>query len=181
MSKALKHISYCPQNKGFNGLLTPFELLTFFLMLNGVHEAKRLDHIRNLSSSLQLRNYMNSRIKDLAENIKRRINVAVALIAHKDILIFDEPTKGLPAFDRILIWNIIKHCRSLGKTIIFCTTESFELKELADISVFVNDGEMLAYDNPHNMEYQYNKGFYLEIKLYADGLTLEEVEEKYGM
>ncbi|XP_037807094.1 ATP-binding cassette sub-family A member 7 [Lucilia sericata] len=176
-SKALQHIGYCPQNKGFNSLLTPRELLTYFLMLNGVKETKRLDHIRDLSITLQLRYYMNTRIEYLPVNIQRRLNLAVALINHKNILILDEPTKGLPAYDRYLIWNILRYYRSLGNTIIFTTSESLELKELSDMMIAVNEGEMLLFDNAHNMEFQYNAGFYLEIKLLAEGLTLEEVEE----
>ncbi|KNC26906.1 hypothetical protein FF38_10930 [Lucilia cuprina] len=177
MSKAMQHIGYCPQNKGFNTLLTPRELLNYFLMLNGVKDTKRLDHIRDLSITLQLRYYMNTRIEYLPVNIQRRLNLAVALINHKTILILDEPTKGLAAYDRLLIWNILKYYRSLGNTIIFTTSESLELKELSDAMIAVNNGEMLLFDNAHNMEFQYNAGFYLEIKLLAEGLTLEEVEE----
>ncbi|XP_046802841.1 phospholipid-transporting ATPase ABCA3 isoform X2 [Lucilia cuprina] len=177
MSKAMQHIGYCPQNKGFNSLLTPRELLNYFLMLSGVKDTKRLDHIRDLSITLQLRYYMNTRIEYLPVNIQRRLNLAVALINHKNILILDEPTKGLAAYDRLLIWNILKYYRSLGNTIIFTTSESLELKELSDAMIAVNNGEMLLFDNSHNMEFQYNAGFYLEIKLLAEGLTLEEVEE----
>lgn len=147
-------------------------------MLNGIPKSKRFEQIHELRTALELRNYMNTRMIDLPFNIHRRVNIALTLVAHKDILIIDEPSKGLAAYDRILIWNILKHYRGLGNTIIFTTNESLELKELSDMIIVVKDGEMLFYDNVHNMEFQYNLGFYLEIKLVADGGTPKEIEEK---
>ncbi|KAM7346948.1 phospholipid-transporting ATPase ABCA3 [Cochliomyia hominivorax] len=179
-SQALENLGFCPQRKGFNNLLTPQELFTIFLMLNGFKKSQRFEQIRDFCAILKLHNFMKSRMSDIPHNIRRRVNIAVALIAYKDILIIDEPTKGLPAHDRLLIWNFIKYYRGMGKTIIFCTSESLELKELSDVVMVVNEGEMLMYDNAHNMEFQYNKGFYLEFKLYADGDSLKEVEDNYN-
>lgn len=178
MSKAIRHVGFCPQDKGFNPLLTPREIFQHFLLITGVKKSSRLKIILELSISLKLRRYMNTRIQYLPENIKRRVNVAVALIVNNHIIILDEPCRGLSSFDRQLIWSILKYSRSLGNTIIFTSFDTLDLKELADEIIIVNDGEMLAYDNPHIIEYQYNIGFCLEIKLYTDGVTLEEVEEK---
>lgn len=179
--KALTKIGYLPQNKnhGYFDGATPCQVFTLFLMLQtGVSKSKLLENLKNLSVTFNLRNYMNTRISELPTHIRRRISFAIALIVHKQVLIFDEPTWGLDARERRFLWHIIRKIRENGNTILFTSQESMDLEELSDFIIVVNKGEMLAMGSPQSIRQKYTMGFYMEIKLKMDGITLEEIEKK---
>uniref|UniRef100_A0A1I8NCP5 ABC transporter domain-containing protein n=1 Tax=Musca domestica TaxID=7370 RepID=A0A1I8NCP5_MUSDO len=178
--KALTNIGYLPQNKnhGYFDGATPCQVFTLFLLLQtGVSKSKLLENLKNLSVTFNLRNYMNTRISELPTHIRRRISFAIALIVHKQVLIFDEPTWGLDARERRFLWHIIRKIRENGNTILFTSQESMELEELSDFIIAVNKGEMLTMGSPQSIRQKYTMGFYMEIKLKMDGITLEEIEK----
>ncbi|XP_061396882.1 ABC-type organic anion transporter ABCA8-like [Musca vetustissima] len=178
--KALTNIGYIPQSETpFEGA-TPQQILKLFFMLRAaeVPKSKFNETIRSLTRVFRLRNYMNIRISELPKHIRRRLSFAIALILHNQLLIFDEPTKGLDASERHLLWYIMKKLRENGNTILFTSQESMELEQLADYIIVLHNGEMLAMGSPQDLRQKYNRGFYMEIKLKMDGMTLDEIEKK---
>ncbi|XP_073830436.1 ATP-binding cassette sub-family A member 17-like [Musca autumnalis] len=181
--KALASIGYSPQQNNatdayFEGA-TPRQIFSFFFMLQtGDAETKFIENIKELSVTFSLRRYMNIRLSELPLHIKRRISFAIALIVNNQVLIFDEPTKGLDSRERQFLWTLMKRrMRENGNTIIFTSQESVELETLADFIIVINKGEMLALGSPQLLRQKYTRGFYMEIKLKMDGTTLQEIEE----
>ncbi|XP_075156656.1 phospholipid-transporting ATPase ABCA3-like [Haematobia irritans] len=177
MHLAIKNLGYCPQTKGFCEESTPQQMFTLFLMLrHGCCEDTFYDSIRNLSLLFNLRNYMNTRLSELPNYIRRRVNIALALIVHNQVLVFDEPTRGLEANERRLIWDVMRKARDNGNAIIFTSQESLELEQIADFVIAIDSGEMMTIGSPQSIREKYTLGLYLEVKLRLDGTTLEEME-----
>lgn len=177
--KAINKLGYCPQTGGFCEAATPHQIFTLFFMLrSGITKSMCFQSIRDLSVTFNLRNYMNTRLSELPGPIRRRINVAITLIFRNKVMIFDEPTRGLEAHERKLIWHVMRRVRDNGNAVIFTSQESMELEEVADFIIAVDNGEMLTMGSPQRLRQKYTLGFYLEIKLRADGSTLEEIESK---
>uniref|UniRef100_A0A1A9WM92 ABC transporter domain-containing protein n=1 Tax=Glossina brevipalpis TaxID=37001 RepID=A0A1A9WM92_9MUSC len=174
---ALKLLGFCPQKSGFSKVFSPRQLFTLLFMIRGVPEANLSEKLLEIAMSLDLKPYMNTKIGDLSLAIKRKVSVAVALIAYNKILIIDEPTRGMPAKERRTIWNVLRYARFCGKTIIFSSNENIECETLADLIIVIDDGELLAIGSPQYLRERYTQGFFFELKILSDGKTEEETSE----
>lgn len=178
-SQVYKNIGYCPQKYGLLEELTPRQLFVYFFKIRGVRGRDISDRVRELSLSLSLQTHLNKKITELPNAVKRRLNIAVAFIVKNRVLIFDEPTKGLPAQEKRLIWNVLRYARYCGKTVIFSTSDSYECDVLADRTLVLKNGYIMALGPSHEIRLKYTVGLYLEIKLRLDGATVAEMERKY--
>lgn len=176
--RAYQDVGYCPQDRGLCNAFTPRQLLTLLLMIRGIAKPLASANLRDIFRSLNLLHHMNSRICFLPNEIKRRVNIAISLVASHKVLILDEPTRGMSAEDRQLVCNILRESRNRGNSILFSSSDSVECELLADKLIVVDNGELLAIGSPHHLKRKYTKGIYLEVRLQVDGNTTEEIEEK---
>ena len=108
----------------------------------------------------------NTLAKELSGGMKRRLNIALALVHDPEILILDEPQAGLDPQSRILVREYI---RSLSKriTVILTTHDMDEVDKLADRVGIIDNGQMLVLDTPEGLKSRIGAGDILEIKIAA--------------
>jgi ABC-2 type transport system ATP-binding protein len=83
-------------------------------------------------------------LKTYSGGMRRRLDLAVSLIATPPIIFLDEPTTGLDPRSRIAMWNIINKLKSEGATILLTTQYLEEADQLADKIVVIDGGKVIA-------------------------------------
>lgn len=83
-------------------------------------------------------------VKTYSGGMRRRLDLAVSLIATPPIIFLDEPTTGLDPRSRIAMWDIINRLKADGKTILLTTQYLEEADQLADNIVVIDGGKVIA-------------------------------------
>jgi ABC-2 type transport system ATP-binding protein len=83
-------------------------------------------------------------VKTYSGGMKRRIDLAMSLIADPPVIFLDEPTTGLDPRSRMTMWEIIKRLAKNGTTILLTTQYMEEADHLADNIVVIDDGKVIA-------------------------------------
>jgi ABC-2 type transport system ATP-binding protein len=83
-------------------------------------------------------------VKNYSGGMKRRIDLAMSLIASPPIIFLDEPTTGLDPRSRLTMWEIIKKLAERGTTILLTTQYMDEADHLADRIVVIDNGKVIA-------------------------------------
>ena len=86
----------------------------------------------------------NRPLKTYSGGMRRRLDLAISLIATPPIIFLDEPTTGLDPRSRISMWNIITKLKAAGTTILLTTQYLEEADQLADRIVVIDDGRVIA-------------------------------------
>jgi ABC-2 type transport system ATP-binding protein len=102
--------------------------------------------------------------RNLSGGMKRRLNIALALIHDPSILILDEPEAGLDPQSRVLVRGIIK-ALAREKTIILTSHNMDEVDRLADRVAIMDNGKIIIIDTPQNLKNSVGEGDVLEIEL----------------
>lgn len=83
-------------------------------------------------------------VKTYSGGMRRRLDLAMSLIASPPIIFLDEPTTGLDPRSRLTMWNMIKALASGGTTILLTTQYMEEADQLADNIVVIDNGKVIA-------------------------------------
>lgn len=83
-------------------------------------------------------------VKTYSGGMRRRLDLAVSLIASPPIIFLDEPTTGLDPRSRLIMWDIIKQLVAAGTTILLTTQDMDEADHLADRIVVIDGGRIIA-------------------------------------
>ncbi len=140
-----KMIGFAMQEAGVDDLATGREFLMLQGRLYGVPKAiikKRTDQLLQL---FELTDAADKRIKAYSGGMKRRIDLASALIHFPKVLFLDEPTEGLDPRSRMTMWNTLKRLRQqLGTTILLSTHYMEEADRLCDRIAIIDQGKIVV-------------------------------------
>ena len=158
-----KQIGLCPQDLVIWESLTCLEQLEFTGRLYDVPKDRARKKALELLETLGLYEKRNKFAKTLSGGMKRRLNIALALVHEPEILILDEPQAGLDPQSRVLVREYI---RSLAKkiTVILTTHDMDEADRLSDRIAIIDHGRLLVLDTPENLKNLSGEGEILEIK-----------------
>jgi ABC-2 type transport system ATP-binding protein len=155
-------IGYCPQENIFYPKLSCFEQLVFIGQMYNTPTRNIKKRAFGLLELLGLIDKANTWATNLSGGMKRRLNIALALIHNPEILILDEPEAGLDPQSRILVRDFIKNYGK-EKTIILTTHNMDEADRLADRVAIIDHGKLLLLDTPQNLKKTIGEGDILEI------------------
>lgn len=131
------------QTSGFYPGLTLTELINLFAGLyNETVDAAALLRTVNLEDKAK------SKFKDLSGGQKQRFSIATTLINHPKVIFLDEPTTGLDPQARRNLWDLVKHIRQQGTTVIITTHYMDEAEVLCDRIAIVDSGKIIALGTP---------------------------------
>jgi len=125
--------------------LTAWENMLYHAMLYGVPAAERTERITNALSYLDLSDRKDDLVKTFSGGMKRRLEIARALLHQPKILFLDEPTLGLDPQTRNYLWNYVtKLSQEQGMTVFFTTHYMDEAQKFADRIAVIDHGEIKA-------------------------------------
>jgi len=136
------------QEPSLDDRLTVYENLNFHGLVFGVPAALRHQRIAELLDLVELRDWRDRLVRTLSSGMKRRVEIARALIHTSKILFLDEPTAGLDAQSRERIWTYINQLRSQRDLTVVVTTHYIEEVEGCDQVCVIDHGTILALDTP---------------------------------
>jgi ABC-2 type transport system ATP-binding protein len=167
----------CPQNLVIWETLTCLEQLEFMARLYDVRPKDARKKSIELLEALGLKEKRRKLAKTLSGGMKRRLNIALALVHDPSLLILDEPTAGLDPQSRVLVRDYI---RSLAEkiTVILTTHEMDEADRLSDRVAVIDRGRLLVLDTPKNLKSRIGEGDVMEITLAGGhGERLKHLEQ----
>jgi len=143
------------QEASLDNMQTGRELLQTQGSLYGLSSAQIKTRIAELESLIDIGPALDDLIKTYSGGMKRRVDLAAALIHNPSVLFLDEPTTGLDPASRNKIWTEIKKLNvDYGMTIFLTTQYLEEADELADIIGIINNGKIVAEDSPAKLKMQ---------------------------
>jgi ABC-2 type transport system ATP-binding protein len=133
-----------PQDLAFYPMLTGRENLAFFggmLGLWGARLRRRMDYGIAFAG---LAPAIDQRAGDYSGGMKRRLNLAIGLLAETELILLDEPTVGVDPQSRAFILDAIRGLRTEGKTVVYTSHYMEEVEYLCDRVAILDNGRVLT-------------------------------------
>lgn len=137
-------IAVAPQEYAFYPMLTVAENLACFSAAGRLTDTKRDERIAACLAFAQLERYQGTRAEKLSGGLKRRLNLAIALLPEPELVLFDEPTVGVDPQSRAFILEAIKSLAKRGAAVIYTSHYMEEIEAIADQIVVLDRGRMLC-------------------------------------
>jgi ABC-2 type transport system ATP-binding protein len=137
-------IGLAPQALALYDALTGQENVAFFGSVYGLSGARLEERVAAAIEFVGLTDRRRDRVATYSGGMKRRLNLAVALVHDPELLLLDEPTVGVDPQSRNLIFENVRHLREAGKTIVYTTHYMEEAERLCDRVGIVDNGRLLA-------------------------------------
>jgi ABC-2 type transport system ATP-binding protein len=132
------------QSAAVDELLTGRENLVMMGRLYRLTKRSAIARANELLEEFDLVDAADRPAKTYSGGMRRRLDLAVSLIATPPVIFLDEPTTGLDPRSRIAMWNIIKKLLANGTTILLTTQYLDEADQLADRIVVIDGGKVIA-------------------------------------
>jgi ABC-2 type transport system ATP-binding protein len=159
-------IGVCPQELAFYPDLSAMDNLVFFGRMVGLDSQEaRTQAIANLEL-MGLAERAKGKVDKFSGGMKRRVNLAIALMGHPELLFLDEPTVGIDPQSRNNIYETIADLKNKGMTILYTTHYMEEANRLCDRVAIMDGGQIIVMDTPYNLKAQIGP---------PDKVTLEDV------
>ncbi len=141
---AKQRIGYVPQDLALYEELSARENLRFFGTLYGLHGSGLVEQIDLALALAGLSDRAGSIVGTFSGGMKRRLNIAAALMHDPDFVILDEPTVGVDPQSRNLIFEALSELLAQGKTILYTTHYMEEVERLCSRVAIMDGGRVIA-------------------------------------
>ena len=159
-------IGVCPQELALYEELSALDNLVFFGRMAGLDGKEARAQAAARLELLGLAERAKGRVDKFSGGMKRRVNLAVSLMGHPELLFMDEPTVGIDPQSRNNIYETIEGLRGKGMTILYTTHYMEEANRLCDRVAIMDGGRIIAMDTPRELRGQIGP---------PDQVTLEDV------
>ena len=152
--KVRERIGLSGQNAAVDEHLTGFENLDMVGRLYHLGKAKSRERARELLDRFDLDEAGDRPAKTYSGGMRRRLDLAAALVAEPDVIFLDEPTTGLDPRSRSQMWETIQELVRGGATVLLTTQYMEEADRLADDIVVIDRGKMIAHGTADELKTQ---------------------------
>jgi ABC-2 type transport system ATP-binding protein len=147
------HIGVALQEAALDPKQTGVELLRLQGQLYGLSKRDVNQRLTEMAELIDLGDALNRRIGTYSGGMKRRLDLAAALVHNPDILFLDEPTTGLDPVSRLAVWAEVRRLNTeLGMTIFLTTQYLEEADELAGRVGIIDNGRIVAEGTPDELK-----------------------------
>ncbi len=145
-------IGVCPQELALYEDLSALDNLMFFGRLVGLSGSDAKTQAMNNLALMELEQRAKGKISKYSGGMKRRINLAIALMGNPKLLFLDEPTVGIDPQSRNKIFETVLNLRKNGLTLLYTTHYMKEADRLCDRIAIMDYGKIIAMDTPHGLK-----------------------------
>jgi ABC-2 type transport system ATP-binding protein len=168
-----RQIGVAPQAIALYEELTAEENLRFFGKLYGLGGARLSERVGWVLDFAGLANRKGDRLRGYSGGMKRRLNLAAALIHDPPVLFLDEPTAGVDPQSRNHIFDNIEKLSKEGRTILYTTHYMEEAQRLCQRVAVMDHGKVLALDSVEHLIERFGGRTVVEAEL-KDGATTDQ-------
>jgi ABC-2 type transport system ATP-binding protein len=180
--RARRKIGVALQEAGLDPRQTGRELLVLqgrLFKLSGRRAAERADELLEL---VELTDAADRHVKGYSGGMKRRLDLASALVNEPDVLFLDEPTTGLDPASRLTVWEEVRRINQRGTTVFLTTQYLEEADQLCDQLAIIDVGTIVREGTPTELKSELQQRLGLteeptldDVFLDATGRTRERV------
>src|SRR5574340_949841 len=136
-------IAVAPQEYAFYPMLTVKENLECFAAAGGLGGDRKRRRIGECIAFAQLERFAHVRAERLSGGLKRRLNLAIALLPEPEMLLLDEPTVGVDPQSRAFLLDAVRSLAHSGTTLLYTSHYMEEIEAIASHVVIIDGGKVL--------------------------------------
>lgn len=144
-AKDAQSVGYLPEERGLYTRVSAIDNLTYFGEMKGLSRSQAREDGMAFLEEVGLADKANLKLKKLSGGQQQKVQLGVAVMGNPDLLILDEPTKGLDPVNRKLLLDIVEKHKEQGAAVIYITHLMEEVERLADRILIIKDGQARAY------------------------------------
>jgi ABC-2 type transport system ATP-binding protein len=168
-----RRIGVALQEIGLDPVQTGRELLELQCGLYGITGQRGRRRTEELLKLVGLSDAADRRTKTYSGGMKRRLDLASALVHSPEVLFLDEPTTGLDPASRMTIWDEVRRINAGGATVFLTTQYLEEADQLCDRLAIIDDGRIVAEGTPERMKATMGHDF---VSVAVDGKDIPAAE-----
>jgi ABC-2 type transport system ATP-binding protein len=147
-------IGVCPQELALYEDLSALDNMVFFGRMAGLEGSEAKAQAMTNLELMGLVERAKGKVAKFSGGMKRRINLAIALMGHPQLLFLDEPTVGIDPQSRNHIYENILGLQKKGMTILYTTHYMEEADRLCNRVAIMDGGQIIAMDTPYQLKSQ---------------------------
>jgi ABC-2 type transport system ATP-binding protein len=147
-----RRIGVALQEAALDMLMTGRELMELQATLHGIAPGKVHGRAQELIRRVGLEQAAERRVGTYSGGMRRRLDLAMALIHEPEVLFLDEPTTGLDPVSRITLWDEVRRLKAEGTTVFLTTQYLEEADQLADRVGIISKGLIVAEGTPAQLK-----------------------------
>ncbi len=144
-------LGVAPQSLALYGDFTGRENLDFFARLHHLDRRARHARVEKLLERVGLRDRATDYVRHYSGGMKRRLNLAAAIIHDPRLVLLDEPTVGVDPQSRTAIFELLRELHADGRTVVYTTHYMEEAQRLCDRVAIMDHGRLLALDSVNGL------------------------------
>jgi ABC-2 type transport system ATP-binding protein len=147
-----QRIGVALQEAGLDARQTGRELLVLQGRLFDLPAREAVARAEELLELVELTDAADRRIKSYSGGMKRRLDLASALVHEPDVLFLDEPTTGLDPASRVTVWDEVRRINERGTTVFLTTQYLEEADQLCDRLAIIDGGRIVREGTPAQLK-----------------------------
>ena len=172
--KARSVMGVSPQETAVYPYLTGRENVELFGELQSVPRKTLNGKTDNVIEKVGLTEDAERRVGKYSGGMRRRVSIAMALVADPEVVLLDEPTVGMDPQGRRAVWDFILDLRDSGKTIVITTHYMEEAQELCDEVGIIDHGKLIALGSPDDLKARHGAKDLEDVFILLTGRTIRE-------
>ena len=170
---ARRGIGVALQEAGLDPRQTGRELLVLQARLFGSSVDEAVARAQALLELVDLVESADRRIKGYSGGMKRRLDLASALVHRPQVLFLDEPTTGLDPASRLVVWDEVRRINAQGTTVFLTTQYLEEADQLCDRLAIIDGGSIVREGTPDELKAELRKRRSLDVDPSLDEVFLD--------
>ncbi|MCP5105480.1 MAG: ABC transporter ATP-binding protein [bacterium] len=181
--RLFERAGFCPEYDSFYKDVTGWEFMIFLSKMHGFKGAKTIEAAAVALDRVGMRENENKLISAYSLGMRQRLKVATSIIHNPELLILDEPLRGVDPLWRVKIIKLVKEFEKEGKTVIVSSHILPEIESMTNNIILIHQGKIFAHGDiqeirglidkhPHQVSVKCNKPRFLAEKMVAGDFVL---------
>lgn len=149
-------VGYLPEERGLYTRSKVLDTMVYFGELRGMAREDARKFSLAYLERVELLDKAQTKIKKLSGGQQQKVQLGVAIMNDPELLILDEPTKGLDPVNRKLLLDIVDDLKKKGTAVIYITHLMEEVERLADRLLILKDGASRAYGSVKSVKKEFS-------------------------
>jgi ABC-2 type transport system ATP-binding protein len=137
-------VAWVPQEYAFYPQMTCLENLRFFVSMLDLDAAEANARVQGVVAACQLEEFTGRQARHCSGGVRRRLNIAIALLQRPDVLLLDEPTVGVDPQSRAFLLDQVRQLVQQGTAVIYATHYMEEVAAVCSRILLLDHGKVLA-------------------------------------